>query len=205
MTRPPLKKIGLGVLTVAAAMLVSPDRALEPRKAGFIPHLFDALQPPLALAQGEDEGGNISSRFALNPVTTSKITRPMRAALKECPTLKKTTNVSCLAAAFRRAAREADNQQQYSKAREILNDAAKKLDALARRNEDKAVPKTTGKNGRYRAVKPKAVPAVNRAALKIVQETETKLLRSTGNSKARRQHYQDIAMAVGSTKKILRS
>ena len=42
-------------------------------------------------------------------------------------------------------------------------------------------------------------------AQRVVQQAETKLLRSSENSEKRFQHYQQVATAVGSTKVLLRS
>ncbi|MEM7438926.1 MAG: hypothetical protein AAF393_04950 [Pseudomonadota bacterium] len=198
-----------GTVMALGVFTFSPNNASETPNVGGVTepksvfHILDLLALPKAHA-GPD-GRSTNSSVAFGDSVTSKVTQPLEGAGADCRSAGSAYLASCLSAAYKKAARAAGSRPDYSDARKILNDTAKKLDALARGNADKSAPKKRGKNGRYTAVKPQAVRGVNRTALKIVQEAETKLLRSTGSSQARKVHYQRIASAVGSTKKILRS
>lgn len=142
-------------------------------------------------------------RLAFGAAATAAVERPLNGAIAECRGAGSAYAASCVAAAFKKAARAA-SKPDYRDARRELNKAAKKLEKLVSQNADKQAPKKKGKNGTYKAVKQAAIAAVKKEAIKIIQETETKLLRSSGSG-ARKVHYQRIAQAVGSTKVIFRS
>ncbi len=169
--------------------------------------LFDALGTPKSTL-GQDVPNtpqNTYIRIAVADKSTAKITKPLKGAASECRTVKEEYLASCLAGAFRAAAKAVKSSQpDYRDARKILTDAAKKLEGLQKANADKSVPKKRSKNGTYRAVKKEAVTGVKKSALKIVQEAETMLIRSSGSGK-RQLHYQRISQAVGSPKVLLRS
>ena len=135
---------------------------------------------------------------------TNQVAKPLEGSPGECRAAGAAYEVSCLAAAFKKAAARTGGRPDYNDAEKALREAAKALENLAKANADPKAPRKRGRNGRYTAVKAGAVAAVKKEALKIVQETETKLLRSSGSGK-RKVHYQRIAAAVGSTKVILRS
>jgi hypothetical protein len=141
--------------------------------------------------------------LAFGGAATSAVTRPLNGAVAECRSVGAEYAASCAATAYKKAARAA-NKPDYRSARKELNNAAKKLERLVAKNEDKSAKKKKGKNGTYKAVKKAAVAKVNKEARKIISETETKLLRSSGSG-TRKVHYQRIAKAVGSTKVIFRS
>lgn len=141
--------------------------------------------------------------IAFGNSATAAIIRPLNDATAECRSKGAEYAASCAAAAYKKAARAA-SRPDYRDARRELNNAAKKLERLVSRNVDRSAKKKKGKNGTYKAVKKEAVAKVNREALKIIQETQTKLLRSSGSGQ-RKVHYQKIAQAVGSTKVIFRS
>ena len=141
--------------------------------------------------------------LAFGNSATSAIVRPLQNGAAECRGVDAAYEASCAAAAFKRAARAA-SRPDYRDARRELNNAAKKLERLVSRNADRSAPKKKGRYGNYKAVKKAAIAKVRREAIKIIQETQTKLLRSSGSG-TRKVHYQRIAQAVGSTKVIFRS
>ena len=148
---------------------------------------------------------NTYIRIAVADKSTAKITKPLEGAASECRDIEDEYLASCLAGAFRDAAKAVKSSQpDYRDAHKILTEAAKKLEGLQKANADKSLPKKRGKNGTYHAVKKEAVTGVKKSALKIVQEAETMLIRSSGSGK-RQLHYQRISQAVGSTKVLLRS
>lgn len=142
--------------------------------------------------------------LAMSDAATAKALQPIDDATAECRSFGDAYLASCVAASLRSAARAMGSKPDYRDARKVLVDAARKLEGLTKAQADKTAPRQRGRNGRYRAVKPELAKAVNKAALTIVQEAETKLLRSSGSG-LRMVHYQRIAKAVGSTKVILRS
>ena len=54
-------------------------------------------------------------------------------------------------------------------------------------------------------VKPETIVPLRQAAANVLEEAETKLLRSASSDAKRAIHYQKIAAAVGSNKVLLRS
>lgn len=134
---------------------------------------------------------------------TNSIVRVIDNGRAECSSLPAEYRIDCLAQTFKRAARAMDKQD-YSSAKTAVSQGARKLSAIANQNRDKqAKPLKKGRRT-YKAVKKAALPAANAAAKKVIAETATKIIRS-GGSERRRPHYQKIASAIDSTKKILRS
>ena len=85
-----------------------------------------------------------------------------------------------------------------------LNRASRSISNVVSQNADPAAKPIKKGFKSYRAVKKSAVRSVNAKAKAVIAETATKLLRSAGSGH-RKVHFQRIAQAVGSTKKILRS
>lgn len=141
--------------------------------------------------------------FAFSSGATSQIVAPLRNSISACRAIAAEYRASCSAEAFRSAAKAA-TRSDYASARSELNNTARSLDQLVSQNADKSAPPLKVKGKTYRAVKKSAVAKVNNDAVKVIAETETKLLRSA-SSGDRKVHYQQIAQAVGSTKVIFRS
>ena len=141
--------------------------------------------------------------YAFGAGATRAVTKPLTGASGQCLAIPAAYRASCAAAAFKRAARAA-NKPDYRTAKSALNKASRDLSKLVSQNADKQAPPLKINGETYKAVKKEAIPKVNKKAIKIIVETETKLLRSSGSGE-RKVHYQRIAQAVGSTKKIFRS
>ena len=139
---------------------------------------------------------------AVNEGDTRGTVNVLRSAEAECGALPAEYRADCLGQAFRRAS----NVQpccDYRNSHRALRSGSRQIKSLVRKNRDRSAPAITRSGRRYVAVKKEVVSEVNRQAAAIVEETQTVLLRSgTGRLKV---HYQRIAQAVGSTKKILRS
>ncbi|GAA0293660.1 hypothetical protein [Rhodovulum strictum] len=99
----------------------------------------------------------------------------------------------------------------YQDARNVLAQAARELGALAAANRDREQPRIRLRLPSGETTPPlspvrrEALAATNAAAAQILEEAETRLLRSAEGSERRMVHYQRIAAAVGSTKVLLRS
>jgi hypothetical protein len=122
--------------------------------------------------------------------------------------------VDCIGERLLRIARSLPKTSEYDEAREILIEAAKELRALATANQAPRAPRihAVGRVGkavvRTRPLTPvrrDTVPRVKREAADILQEAETKLLRAAQASDRRLIAYAQIARAVGSNKRLLRS
>ncbi len=163
-------------------------------------------------SEGGHGGGGDSSREAettirdegLNNRRTQSISADISSIASQCQFLPQEYRLDCLAQELKEASRIVKNVGYKNANREIAS-AAKKLDRIVKRNEDKSAPKIKRNGKTYRAVKKSSVKKVNRQAKKVIAETKTKLIRSAGNSALKKTHYTKIAKAVGSTKVLLRS
>ncbi|MCK0094127.1 hypothetical protein MWU60_00975 [Yoonia sp. F2084L] len=122
--------------------------------------------------------------------------------------------IDCLGDALEQIARDMPQTGDYAEARGAIEQAARKLRALARENASPDLPtgviRSTGPDGTQSnspltPVRTDTLAQTNAAAIAIIEEAETILLRSAANSAARRVHYEQIAQAVGSNKVLLRS
>ena len=80
----------------------------------------------------------------------------------------------------------------------------KKIVIAEKANIDRSAPTIRVQGKRVRAVKKAIAPQVNAAARKVITESATRLLRSSGSAESVAQLTQ-IAQAIDSTKRILRS
>ncbi|MCO8144974.1 hypothetical protein NHN26_07025 [Rhodovulum tesquicola] len=118
--------------------------------------------------------------------------------------------VDCLSKALGRIAAKMPRGD-YQDAKNALAQAARDLGALAAANRDRTQPQIRLRQPSGETtpaltpVRPEALASVNAAAAQILEEAETRLLRSAESSARRMVHYQRIAAAVGSAKVLLRS
>ncbi len=140
----------------------------------------------------------------INNRNTQSISADISSIASQCQFLPQEYRLDCLAQELKESSRIVKNAGYKNANREIAS-AAKKLDRIVKRNEDKSAPKIKRNGKTYRAVKKSSVKKVNRQAKKVIAETKTKLIRSAGNSALKKTHYTKIAKAVGSTKVLLRS
>ncbi len=154
-------------------------------------------EPPLAVER--------PILLAFSESNTNRVVRTLSGAESECGALSSEYRLDCLQQAYGRAASAMSGKPDYDSARSEISKAGRSMKALVDQNLDaKAKPIQKGAR-RYRAVKKEVASAVNKKGEAIIKETATRLLRSAGSSHHRKTHYQRIASAVDSTKKILRS
>ena len=134
---------------------------------------------------------------------TDRAIGKLQARAAECGSLSTEYRVDCLSNALLETSR-ALNRADYRDARIALKQASDALRGLVDGSVDKTAPTLRQGERRYRAVQKSKVKTVQKQARAILQETETRLLRS-GGSALRKTHFQRIARAVGSTKPLLRS
>jgi len=120
-------------------------------------------------------------------------------------TLRPEYRFDCLRIALSRAASTIDNRPGYREAARELRSLSRKLDGIVNRYQDPGAPRVREGRKSYRAVSRENLARANQEAAAAIDETVTKLLRSAGNSEKRKVHYSQIATAVGSTKRLLRS
>jgi hypothetical protein len=154
------------------------------------------------LHEGEAPGGHV---LGFSDDFTASVLRILREAEQVCGTFHKQFQLDCIRIQFELAARKLKERPDYAEAGAALEKAAGKLQRLVRENEDKKMPRGMHGGRFYKPIKKAALPKVNKQAAAVVRETETILLRATGNSRERRLHYAKIADAVGSATVLLRS
>lgn len=156
-----------------------------------------AVEPPLVVER--------PILLAFSESTTNRVVMTLNGAESECGALASEYRLDCLQQAYGRAASAMSGKPDYDGARSEISRAGRSMKALVDQNLDaKAKPIQKGAR-RYRAIKKEVASAVNKKGEAIIKEAATRLLRSAGSSQHRKTHYQRIASAVDSTKKILRS
>lgn len=154
------------------------------------------------------------------PGVTAEVTREIAATLDDasqfCGWLPAGVRIDCVADRMRTVARALPRGGDYARVRNALENGARELTAIARQNE---APRTSAKryavrppdggavqrSGRLTEVAPDRLAAANAAAARVIEETQTVLLRSAENSRTRMVHFQEIATALDSSKVLLRS
>lgn len=153
-----------------------------------------------------------SSQFG-SPAFLSHLVGSIGASQAFCSALKDPTlNVDCLAERLGAVSDQIPSGTDYDEVRKVLDDASKKLNRLARSNQDtsrRAVQATQPNGGGTTrpilAVAPSSVASVNADAAAILQEAQTILLRSAEGNATKASQYTQIADAIDSNKVLLRS
>lgn len=167
---------------------------------------------------GSDPGspdGNTSSSTGRNAATQVSTVPQLTTRLSQMKSLCAKSGgfvVDCLAERIETLELDATNLHGHRELKQILRDTAEELRQLARANSDPAEPRAriSSSDGQRSArplvaVTPRRRAAVQRQAIAILEEAETKLLRSSTQSVARASQYQQVANALGSNKVLLRS
>ncbi len=115
--------------------------------------------------------------------------------------------VDCLGEGYARAAQTIPEDQTFSDARAAVMRASGALSQLAAANRAAGAPDlaTKDRSRPIHAVAPAKLAQVRAQAVKIIEETQTVLLRSQETTPDRKEAYQQIAQAVDSAKVLLRS
>ncbi len=180
-------------------------------EAGYQGFELRRQDTPLA---APDIEGSADSRIilAFSDSATNATVRLIGEVERVCRSVAPEYRISCLGEGFKWVAKTMPNRPDYRAARSAISKAGSRLQAIAKQNRDRAAPVGTTTQGREWKARKKFTPveksklrSANAAATAAIQETETRLLRAGENSEKRRVHYQRIAAAMGSTKRILRS
>lgn len=147
---------------------------------------------------------------------TSAIVDDIAAIATTCESIPGEYRIDCLGKGFTLLAKSMPNHIEYKTARTEIAAAGKALRKIARQNQDRAKPRlrrtqqvanvaNARRSRAFRPVKEAALEQATEQAIKVIVETQTRLLRSAEGSERRRVHYQTIARSIGSTTRILRS
>jgi hypothetical protein len=194
---------------LAGSVVVNPHQPL------FIPQ-NEIVFPP----SGQDQinTGLSNTGAATNKVsaaTTTSVVKEINSGTQFCRKLvQKEYVIDCLSERLENAAKALPSSGDYAEAKIALEEASRKLHALALKNASRELPRVRMQikgakpivtSRRLIAVKTDKLEQANKQAIAIVQEAETVLLRATESSTKRKVHYERIAKAVGSNKVLLRS
>jgi len=150
----------------------------------------------------------------LNRMTTRKIVLDLASVRKECSGYDEVYRIDCLRQGIDMIVATLPDNSEYRDAKRILKKASSRLGRIVSTYQDPSAPKLevpAGANPRFKkrrsyvAIQREAVPEAMAKAQNAVNEAATALLRSSENSERRYVHYQEISVAVDSTKQLLRS
>ena len=160
----------------------------------------------------EESAGSPSGR---SPTTRVSSVPQIASRLGQAPALCNGSAgfvVDCLAERLEAVVADAAQMGGHEEMKQILSDTAKELRQLARDNSDPAQPRARlrSADGQYASrplvsIAPEKRASSYQQALVILEEAETRLLRSSTQSAARASQYQQLAQALGSNKVLLRS
>ncbi len=155
----------------------------------------------------------------VGPKPTPEVTREISKALEDtgefCSYLPTNVRIDCVADRMRTVARGLPRGGDYAVVRQALEQGARELADISRANDagtdrkryavktpDGGTPRPTAP---LREVAPDRVAEASAAAARVIEETQTVLLRSAENSRTRMAAFQEIAAALDSSKVLLRS
>lgn len=150
----------------------------------------------------------------LNRLQTRKIIEDFASIRGECSTYDEVYRIDCLRQGIDMIAASLPDNSEYRDAKRILRKTSNRLGRIVATYQDRSMPKLVAPAGanprfkktrRYTAIRREAVPEAMAKAQDVVGEATTALLRSSENSERRYAHYQQISVAVDSTKVLLRS
>lgn len=147
---------------------------------------------------------------------TSLITNALANIAETCETLPGEYRIDCLGKGMTLLANSMGNDVEYAEIRKELEDTGRSLRKIAKQNQDPTKPrikrvqsvnagKSKQRSRSYRPIKEVELPKATEAAIAIIQESQTRLLRSAENSERRRVHYQTVTRSLDSATRILRS
>jgi hypothetical protein len=222
--------ISVAGFDIAPALAALPV-ASRPADAGSIPDIADIA--PLILAQsvdhphnpdpGHDPGGNGGQNIGgrgeerdvrLSQVITRRIVLDLASVRKECSNYDEVYRIDCLRQGIDMIVGTLPDNSEYRDVKRVLRQASARLARIVSTYEDTAAPRLDApananprfkRRRHYVAIRREAAPEAMAKATRVIEEATTELLRSGENSERRYAHYQQISVAVDSTKILLRS
>ena len=164
---------------------------------------------------GDDQAAVAGIGVTASDIATDEVSEALRIASQFCANLPQSEYViDCYAAQLEDIAKSLPKSGDYAQAREIIAQAALRLNAVVQENRSKTLPRIRVKPGggstkpasrQLTAVATERLPDASLQASEIMRETQTLLLRSTSNSDRRRSHYERIAQSMTTGTILLRS
>lgn len=142
------------------------------------------------------------ARAGFSDAEIAEITQRMEGGFARCSAVDAAYQIDCYRRVYERASQDLKGQRLQADAQKAMRRTAVELKRLARAYADPAAPKVQVGGKTVAAIRLDALPQATAQARRILQETETYLLR--GNRQAAL-HYQRIASVVNSSKVLLRS
>jgi hypothetical protein len=187
--------------TGAVALLLGP-LAPGPAQAGKEGVTVEVTIPPLPMS---------GQARAAASATAAQVADEVTLAQEFCARLKqKEYAIDCLAAEYGRIAEGMDGTGALAPAKAALGDASDKLAAIARGNRSTSLPTAVARSSTKSSSRPLVpvetarLPEAADAAIAVIEETETILLRSSETS-AEAAGFVAISTAVSSGTILLRS
>ncbi len=154
----------------------------------------------------QERDPKLSASYDLDERVTRGVIWIIQNGSNECRnSIRPEYRFDCLRNVLGRAASTIENRPNYRDAARELRSLSRKLDGIVSKYQDRSAPRAAVGQRTYRAVSTANLDQARREASEAIDESVTKLLRSAGNSEKRKTHYSQIATAVGSTKRLLRS
>ncbi|MBO6857018.1 hypothetical protein [Roseibium sp.] len=154
----------------------------------------------------QERDPKLSASYDLDERVTRGVIWIIQNGSNECRnSIRPEYRFDCLRNVLSRAASTIENRPNYRDAARELRSLSRKLDGIVSKYQDRSAPRAAVGQRTYRAVSTANLEQARREASEAIDESVTKLLRSAGNSEKRKTHYSQIATAVGSTKRLLRS
>lgn len=222
--------VTLPTLTAAIAALAlsgpadRPTQAPGPAAAPNGPLLVggDAVgTPPVFVPYGYGApAGRKAAPQQMSVASTTQIVASLQQATQYCGWLKRDGRgefvIDCLSERLDDVSRRMAGMRGYEDVRAVLDQTSRDLNRIARGNKAAGQAptrfQTQDPDGRVTRTNRRLVPvdsqrqaAAVAQALAVMQEAETRLLRSSQSETARAAQFQRIAAAVGSNKVLLRS
>jgi hypothetical protein len=163
---------------------------------------------------GNNDGRSSERELPLSRMTTHKIVLDLASIRRECGGYDEVYRIDCLRQGIDMVVASLPDNSEYRDVKRILRRASSRLGRIVSTYQDTTAPKLEvpananprfRKRRRYVAIKREAVPQAMARAQNVIDEAATQLLRSSENSERRLAHYQEISVAVDSTKVLLRS
>lgn len=163
---------------------------------------------------GDNYTGREQQELRLSRYETDRVIEDLRLVRRECGNYDEVYRIDCLRQGIDMVVASMPDGGEYTEAKRILRTTSKRLGSIVSKYQDRSAPKLVAprdanprfkKRRTYRAVKQETLPHAMAEANAVVSEAATQLLRSAENSERRYAHYQQISVAVDSTKVLLRS
>lgn len=163
---------------------------------------------------GDNYEGREREEWRVSRYETDRIIKDLRSVRRECGNYDEVYRIDCLRQGIDMVVASMPDSADYRDAKRILRQTSRRLGEIVSAYQDRSAPKLVAprdanprfkKRRTYRAVKRESLPNAMVEADAVVSEAATQLLRSAENSERRYAHYQQISVAVDSTKVLLRS